>query len=83
MSHHFDLLSVSTTHNHCSTAGSDFADRTIPQGKGSDPLRRSSKLDHYRRCGYSFMLSPTKTARPGAGENIGRALSQKKLSYHA
>lgn len=33
--------------------------------------------------GYSFMLRPTKTVRPGAGENIGRALSQKKLSYHA
>lgn len=50
--------------------------------KGSDPCR-SSKLDHYRLCGYSFMLRPTKTARPGAGENIGRALSQKKLSYQA
>lgn len=37
------------------------------------------------RCvaGYSFMLRPTNTLRPGAGENIGRALSQKKLSYQA
>lgn len=37
------------------------------------------------RCvaGYSFMFRPTNTLRPGAGENIGRALSQKKLSYQA
>lgn len=34
-------------------------------------------------AGYSFMLRPTNTLRPGAGENIGRALSQKKLSYQA
>lgn len=32
---------------------------------------------------YSFMFRPTNTLRPGAGENIGRALSQKKLSYQA
>lgn len=34
-------------------------------------------------AGYSFMFRPTNTPRPGAGENIGRALSQKKLSYQA
>lgn len=34
-------------------------------------------------AGYSFMLRPTNTLRPGAGENMGRAVSQKKLSYQA
>ncbi|CAM4399299.1 hypothetical protein STPA111741_14835 [Stenotrophomonas pavanii] len=53
-------------------------ERALPPAAG-----RASSTTTRGVAGYSFMLRPTNTLRPGAGENMGRALSQKKLSYQA
>ncbi|SOO27944.1 hypothetical protein XAP6164_2010006 [Xanthomonas phaseoli pv. phaseoli] len=37
---------------------------------------------HSDRGRYSFILSPRYSCRPAAGENMGCACAQKKLSYH-
>lgn len=37
---------------------------------------------HSNRGRYNFILSPRYSCRPAAGENMGCACAQKKLSYH-